>query len=98
MVLLDGDTLGIDMLSTLEDLRTLYPTLPTVILSAHKDPGQLMRAFERGAKGYIAKTTCSDALLQALRVVLSGGVYISPEFLMRLNPESALNTDTAGSI
>jgi DNA-binding NarL/FixJ family response regulator len=52
-----------------------------VVLSAEQNPETVRRALELGARGYIPKSAKADVIINALRLVVSGGVYIPPEIL-----------------
>ncbi len=55
--------------------------LPVVILSASEQRDDILLAMDRGAVGYIPKSSSRDVILAAIRLVLSGGVYIPPQAL-----------------
>ena len=81
LVLLDlrlPDRDGFDMLV---ELRDAYPAVGVVMLSAFNDRDNVVRALDKGALGFIPKTSSRELLLGALRLVLAGGVYIPPEIL-----------------
>src|SRR5262249_5995962 len=67
-------------------LRRRYPTISVVVLSAFHDRNNVLRALDLGAVGFIPKSAQREVMLSALRLVLSGGMYIPPEILPR--PES----------
>lgn len=76
LVLLDlglPDGNGIDALPL---LREAAPAAVLVALSADEKRETVLAAIAAGAAGYIPKTSQSGVMLQALRVVLSGGVYL----------------------
>jgi two-component system, NarL family, response regulator NreC len=52
------------------------PTVRVVGLSRHSDPGYARRLFEAGAVGYVVKKTSVEELVNAIRVVVAGGVYV----------------------
>jgi len=52
-----------------------------VVLSASEDLEDMSTALERGAMGYIPKNTPPAVMLSAIKLVLSGGVYVPPEML-----------------
>ena len=83
LVLLDLSLPGIHGLAALEELRTRYPALPVVVLSSTNDRASVTQALDQGAMGYIPKLSSNDVLVSALRLVLSGGIYIPPEILAR---------------
>jgi len=81
LVLLDLALPDRDGLETLVALRERHPSLPVVVLSAHADEATVTRALDAGAMGFIPRTARSEALLDALECVLSGGVYLPTEVL-----------------
>src|SRR6185503_4708201 len=83
LVLLDLHLPGRHGLDALGELRTRYPALPVVVLSSSNDRESVMRALDQGAMGYIPKLSSNAVLVSALRLVLSGGIYIPPEILAR---------------
>ena len=78
LVLLDlqlGDRSGFDLLG---DLRKLYPALPVVVVSASDRASDVIRAIDAGAMGFVPKRATNDTLFEALRLVMSGGIYVPP--------------------
>ena len=47
-----------------------------VVLSASERHVDVLRALDMGAMGYIPKRSPNSVMLQALRLVLSGGIYV----------------------
>lgn len=76
LIVLDFELPGIDGLSGLCQLRDCQPATPIVMISAVEDRNTIMQAIEQGAKGFIPKSSSADVMLSALRLVLSGGVYL----------------------
>jgi DNA-binding NarL/FixJ family response regulator len=83
LVLLDLNLPDTHGFAALEALRARYPALPVVVLSSANDRASVMQALDLGAMGYIPKDSSNEVLLSALRLVLSGGIYIPPEILAR---------------
>jgi DNA-binding SARP family transcriptional activator/CheY-like chemotaxis protein len=81
LVLLDINLPDRDGFSVLGELRERYPTIGIIILSASDDQDQVKRAFSLGALGFIPKTTEREVMLNAIQLVLSGGIYIPSEIL-----------------
>ena len=80
LVLLDlslPDGHGLDVLPLLR--ATTGATL--VVMSADDSSATILAAIQAGASGYIPKTLESARMLDALRVVMSGGVYLPPKLL-----------------
>jgi DNA-binding NarL/FixJ family response regulator len=81
IVLLDLYLPGMGGLDGLSLLRERYPGLPVVVLSASNDRQTVLDAIEKGAMGFIPKSSSNEVMLGALRLVLSGGVYLPPAIL-----------------
>lgn len=59
-------------------VRRRFPTVPVVVLSALDDADTVAGVMGRGASGFISKGASSEQLLDALRRVLAGEVYVPP--------------------
>src|SRR5256885_15829735 len=70
---------GCDGFELLADLRREWPGMPVLVLSATHDSETVEHALDLGAMGFIPKTANTRVLLEALRLVLSGGVYLPSE-------------------
>jgi DNA-binding NarL/FixJ family response regulator len=81
LVLLDLHLPGMGGLDALSILRERYPEIPAVVLSAADDRESVLQALDRGAMGFIPKSSSNAVMVSALRLVLSGGVYLPPEVL-----------------
>jgi len=97
LVLLDLNLPGMHGLAALDDLRARHPALPVVVLSSANDRASVMQALEQGAMGYIPKLSSNEVLISALRLVLSGGIYIPPEILARLESPPAADRQAAAA-
>ncbi len=88
VVLLDLVMPGMPWTEGLEAIARAAPETAVVILSASDDRRLVLETVRRGAKGFIPKTSSSKLMLSALRLVLSGGVYLPPAVLDEgLDPE-----------
>lgn len=88
LVLLDlqlGDASGFDVL---DEFRAAYPALPVVVISASDRTSDVIRAIDQGAMGFVPKRTSTELLAQALKLVMSGGIYVPP---MTLGHEAPAN-------
>jgi DNA-binding NarL/FixJ family response regulator len=96
LILLDLTLPGRDGYEVLRELRERYPAYPVVVLSASDQSEVVMRALDAGAMGFIPKTSSNEVLLGALRLVLSGGVYLPAEVL-RHSPAPVLVSRSAAA-
>jgi DNA-binding NarL/FixJ family response regulator len=83
LVLLDLTLPDRDGFSVLAELRQRLPQIAIVVLSAVQDRDNVVKALDLGALGFIPKSAQSDVILNALRLVLGGGIYVPPEILAR---------------
>lgn len=81
VVLLDLVMPGMPWTDGLAAMGQAAPDSAVVILSASDDRRLVLETVRRGAKGFIPKTSSSKLMLSALRLVLSGGVYLPPAVL-----------------
>ena len=54
------------------------PKTKTILLTQHDEEQYLAEALEAGVKGYVLKSQVASDLIQAMRQVSRGGVYLSP--------------------
>ncbi len=66
-----------DGLELIKALRAEQPTLKTLVLSQHTERVYVERALRAGAQGYVAKEQDPADLLQAVRTILAGQVYLT---------------------
>lgn len=52
--------------------------IPVVVCSSHEEPQYVRRAFDAGARAYVANRDAGRALVRTVRDVLDGWVVISP--------------------
>jgi DNA-binding NarL/FixJ family response regulator len=70
------DRHGLDLLA---QVRVLYPRLPVLILSVHKEAEYAIRLLKAGAAGYVGKDVARDQLVDAIRKVARGERYIESD-------------------
>ena len=81
LVLLDlqlGDVSGFDVLV---EMRRDHPALPVVVVSASDRASDVIQAIDLGAMGFVPKRASNDTLVEALRLVMAGGIYVPPMHL-----------------
>ena len=81
LVLLDlalGDADGFDVLV---EFRAAYPAVPVVVVSASDRASDVIRAIDSGAMGFVPKRSSHGELHEALRMVMTGAMYVPPSML-----------------
>lgn len=84
MILLDLNMPGMNGTAALQTLWQHNPATPVVVLSGSENPRDVEASLDQGAAGYIPKSSPSKTLLNALDVVLNGGIY-APRLPRRTN-------------
>ena len=78
LVLLDLVMPGPGGIELLPEIKRLVPAAPVVILSGDESHRTITGAIEKGASGYIPKTSTAEVMRGALRLILGGGIYVPP--------------------
>jgi DNA-binding NarL/FixJ family response regulator len=81
IILLDLRMPGMDGFRGISTLRNRVPGAPIVVLSASEESEDVFQALSAGASGYLAKSTSAAVILDALRLVLVGGIYVPRELI-----------------
>lgn len=88
-VILDLAMPGMDGTATLQAFGARRPDLPVIVLSASENAADVRRVMALGALGYVPKSATSQTILSALKLVLSGEVYVPPLLLSESGAASA---------
>lgn len=69
---------GASGLELLQQMKMRQPKLQVLILSGHREEQYALRALRAGAGGYISKVRAAHEILEAVKQVLAGEIYLSP--------------------
>lgn len=87
---------GMDLL---KDLSAHKIDIPAVVLSMYDESLYAERLLRMGARGYISKQNASGEIMAAIRQVLSGEVYVSPQLASKIFRKlSAPNVDNKAGV
>lgn len=89
LILLDLMMPGVQGLGGLEQLRNTWPEIPVIVISAREDVQTIRDALARGAMGFIPKSSAANVTAAAIRLVLSGAVYVPPTLLTEESTQAA---------
>ncbi len=101
VVVLDLSMGGMGGLETLSRLLAKWPATRVLILSAHEDTAHPRRALAAGALGYLTKRSAAEALIEAIRQVAAGKLFLEPALAQEIvveqvgRPGSPLETLSA---
>lgn len=90
VILLDIAMPGDSGVEVLKHIKSIMPDQAVLILSMYSEKQYALRVLRSGASGYLTKDSTPDRLVTAIRKVVAGGKYISPE----LGEELALRVGT----
>lgn len=78
VIVMDVSMPELNGIQVTERLKRIAPRITVLVLSAHDDSGYLQQLLEVGASGYVLKKAAAEELINAIRVVAAGGVYLDP--------------------
>ncbi len=78
IIVLDISLSGKNGLDVLKDIKIKKPGISVLVLSMHAEEHYALRAIKDGASGYVTKGTDSREILEAIRKISTGGIYVSP--------------------
>ena len=76
LAILDLKMPGMDGFNGIQKMAAKFPDVPIVILSGYFSKKDVLKAVEQGAAGYLPKTLSGKAMVNALRLVLSGEKFL----------------------
>jgi DNA-binding NarL/FixJ family response regulator len=77
LVIADINLAGSSGIELVKDLKELHPGVPVLVLSMHDESLYAERAFRAGARGYVNKRETAPKMVEAIRRVLEGKLYLS---------------------
>ncbi len=81
LLLIDLLMPGMQSVESIQEICNKWPDVPVVVVSVKEEMHVIRQALRAGASGYIPKSSSPDVTLNAIRLVLSGGIYIPPDAL-----------------
>lgn len=84
LVVLDYSMPGLDPSVVIGRLLAQLPQGKILILTVHESIHYAVKALENGAHGYVIKSAAVRELMEAVRTVLEGEVYISSQISRRI--------------
>ena len=97
MLIVDISINGTNGIELIKSIRAQYPDLPALMLSSHDENLYAERALRAGARGYIMKAAPSEKVVEAIRRVLGGALYLSEAIGCRLLDTFLNGRTTQGS-
>lgn len=83
LALLDLKMPGSDDTASVRRFHKRHPDIPIVVVSGTDQRDDIVDVMDSGAMGFISKASNSKEMLQALHIILGGGVYLPPQLLQQ---------------
>jgi len=83
LALLDLNMPGSEGPISIKFFHHRYPHIPVVVISGEEGRGVMEKVMNYGAMGFVCKNSAAQVMLSALKLVLSGGIYVPPQLLQR---------------
>jgi DNA-binding NarL/FixJ family response regulator len=84
LIIVDISLKGGNGIELIKRVKSLYPSIKMLVSSGFHESLYAERALRAGAMGYLNKQDSGEKVIEAIRVVLSGERYVSPEITQRL--------------
>jgi DNA-binding NarL/FixJ family response regulator len=84
LILMDLSMPGTNGLEAIAEIKKRAPDIRILVVTMHKTDEYIQEALRTGASGYILKESSHDELRTAIRTVLAGKVYLSPDVSERV--------------
>lgn len=84
LLIVDISLPGMSGLELVKHMTAIRPELRILVISRHDEQLYAERAIRSGAKGYVMKVEARKVIIDAIRRVLAGGIYISEAINERL--------------
>lgn len=99
LVLMDLNMPGMNGIEAILDIKRRYPETRVLVLTIHKTEEYIHESLRAGADGYIIKDATHDELRVAIRSVLNGKSYLSPDISAKvINGYLGTSHASAGSL
>ena len=84
LVIVDISLRGGNGIDLIKQLKSRFPTMKMLVHSMYDESIYAERALRAGAMGYIDKQTAHETVVEAMRAVLAGKTFVSPEMTDRI--------------
>ena len=91
MVLIDLNMPGMSGMDGILVLRDRHPEIPVVVVSSDDDMATVLRTIDQGAMGFIPKSSSSEVMIGALKLILAKGIYLPPSVFLSHRHGSSTN-------
>ena len=84
VILMDLDMGATNGIDTTREVKALHPDIKVICITMHEEQQRIIAMLQAGASGYLLKNTGPEQLVAAIRAVVDGKSYFSPEVSVTL--------------
>lgn len=86
VIILDLSMPLLNGIEAAREIRRLLPDCRSIILTVYNDKQYVLQAFRAGVQGYVLKTRAAAELTHAIREVVEGRFFLSPDIPQQYLP------------
>ena len=94
LAIVDVSINGANGIELVKQMKAELPHLPILVLSMHDESLYALRALKAGALGYVMKAEALQHVINAVRRVLDGRIFVSPRFGEKLIFQAVHGSDS----
>lgn len=98
LVIADIEMRGLNGMELVRNMKAQHPDIPVLMLSMHDEGLYAERALRAGARGYLMKEEDPEVVVNAIRTIIEGEVYVSEEAISKILSNYTGNWSDKGSI
>lgn len=84
LILMDLSMPGINGTEAIVEIKRRFPAIKVLVLTVHKAEEYIHEALRAGADGYVLKHASQAELMLAIKSLLSGKTYLSPDIAKKV--------------
>ena len=84
VIVLDLSMPDMDGIMVTKELHARHPEIRILILTVHEDEAMLREVMRSGASGYILKHAAENDLIEAIKLIMQGDIYVDQKMLPSL--------------
>lgn len=97
LMLMDLSLPGMNGIEAIREIKKLHPTIKILVLTVHMVEEYVREALKSGADGYVLKHATQEELVLAIKSVLNGKSYVSPDIANQIVSGYLRNSAITGS-